>query len=66
MIHYSVIVSNLGTVHTTSKEHEARKEFNDYVTLSKQGYGRVGHESITLMEDGEIIKEYLPKNKVND
>lgn len=63
MILYAVVVGNTGTVFTGNKENEARKEFNHYMKLSKQGYGRAAHESVTLMEDGEILKEYLPRTK---
>jgi len=60
---YAVIVGNLGTVLTTPVERLARKEFNHYVRLSKQGLGRAAHESVSLTEEGEIIKEYLPRKR---
>ena len=61
---YSVIVSNIGTALLTDKEFEARKEFNTYVKLSKEKYGKPSGESVTLFDNeaGEIIKEYIGTN----
>ncbi len=36
-------------------------EFNEYVRLSKAGYGRVSGEPVTLFKDGEIIEEHAPE-----
>jgi len=54
---YEVIVSNIGTVYRGSSRTEATRLFREYVALSKQGAGRAGGESVTLMEDGEPIRE---------
>lgn len=58
---YELIVGNIGTVYRGSLETTARKEFNEYVRLSKAGYGRVAGEPVTLFKDGEIIKEHAPE-----
>lgn len=58
---FEVIVGNVGRVHEGNHENLARQIFNNYVTLSKQGYGRVAYESVTLFKEGEPIKEYHGK-----
>lgn len=58
MAKYEVVVSNIGTVHKGENNVQARHEFNVCVTSSKQGFGRIAGESVTLFEDGEPIKEY--------
>ena len=57
---YEVIVGNLGTVYQGSSKVIAEQEFEDYVKLSKEGYGRAGHEEVTLTIDGEPAKEHYP------
>ena len=60
MSSYSVIVGNIGYVHEGTNPVAARKEFGEYRTLSKQGYGRAAGEPVTLMKDGEPVLEYEP------
>jgi len=55
---YELIVGNIGTVYRGPLETTARMEFNEYVRLSKAGYGRVSGEPVTMFKDGEIIKEH--------
>jgi len=55
---YQVIVGNVGTVHETDKGFDAIVEYNRAVTLSKTGSGRVYREDVTLMRDGEPVREY--------
>ena len=52
-----VVVGNLGTVHASTSRIEALNTFNRYAELSVKGYGRVAHEPVTLMRDGDIYKE---------
>ncbi len=47
---YTIIVGNLGQVGTCSKEKDARKTFDKYVGMSKDGYGRVSGEEVTVIE----------------
>ena len=54
---YEVVVGNLGTVHASTSRIEALNTFNRYAELSVKGYGRVAHEPVTLMRDGDIYKE---------
>ena len=58
---YEVTVGNIGTVYRGALETTARTEFNEYVRLSKAGFGRVAGEPVTLFKDGEIIKEHAPE-----
>ena len=62
---YEVIVSNIGTVWTGNNPVDANREYGECVLASKQGAGRIGGESVTLMENGEPIKEYAG-NQANE
>lgn len=55
---YEVIVGNIGTVYRGSDSHLAYLEFYEFARLSKDGYGWAAGEPVTLLEDGEIIKEH--------
>ena len=46
-------------------EKKARTAYKDYVDKSEQGYGRVGHEQVTLLHDGMVVESYtwVPKAK---
>lgn len=55
---YSVEVGNIGTVAETSNFMKACARYAEYVRLSKAGYGRAGHEAVTLFKNGEIFKEW--------
>jgi hypothetical protein len=57
---YTVVVGNVGTVLSTQVYGEAIDTFNDYVELSESGYGRVAGEPVTLMYNGEPLKEHTP------
>lgn len=58
---YEVIVGNIGTVHTGNNPIEARKVYGEYKTLSQSGHGRAAGEPVTIMRDGDIDLEYIPK-----
>lgn len=60
MADYEVYAGNLGCVHRGSSKAAALKSFASEVRDSKAGYGRVAGEAVTLMADGEPIKEYFP------
>jgi len=57
---YQVIVGNVGTVHETDNGFTAIVEYNRAVTSSKTGSGRDYREDVTLMRDGEPVREYYP------
>lgn len=59
---YSVVVSNIGMVGTYKTKDEALEEFNSYVELSRQPYGRASNESVTLFDLGtqDVEIEYIP------
>ena len=57
---YTVICANLGTVHETNNRKDAENVFNEYVQMSKDGYGRAAGEDVYLMlKDCTIIKEHI-------
>ena len=55
---YEVVVGNIGSVYDGSDESEGRRKYQSYVDLSRSNIGRAGGESVVLMQDGEILKEY--------
>mgnify|MGYP001497716173 CR=1 FL=1 len=56
---YSVIVGNIGTVYSGTNLRNARFHAREYVDQSKRGYGRASGESVTVMQDDEILDEYI-------
>lgn len=60
---FEVIVGNIGRVHSGEHEVSARREFNHYARLARQGYGRYAYEGAVLLRDGEIIKECPAKQQ---
>jgi len=56
---YQVIVGNIGTVYNGTNGFTANKEYNSYIGLSKQLYGKVSGESVIMFKDGEVYKEYI-------
>lgn len=58
---YSVIVGNIGEVETTNDRATASKVYNEYVRQSKLQTGRASGEDVTIMDDGEPIREYYGK-----
>lgn len=63
MHNYEVLVSNLGVVFRTNVKAHAEHEFRSYRKFSKMSHGRASGESVTLLRDGEIVKEYDPFTK---
>lgn len=55
---YTVIVSNMGTLCDTYDRREAMDYFKSAVEEVSAPRGRASGESVTLMFDGEIIREY--------
>lgn len=54
---YEVVVSNIGTMTYKSKKL-AYECYNAYATLSKRGETRAAGEDVTLLKNGEIVKEH--------
>jgi hypothetical protein len=55
---YSVVVGNIGQVHSGSNRAEAIKEYDDYVKASKSNKGRAGGEDVTLFCGREIERSH--------
>lgn len=58
---YKVVVGNVGTMDYTSKKM-AMDCFKTYRTMSIMGETRAANEPVTLLKNGEIIDEYIPKS----
>ena len=56
---YEVIVANIGRVYDGKNAFDATVCYNTYVGKSKRQEGRAADESVTLLKDGEIIKEHF-------
>lgn len=56
---YEVVVGNVGTMPYSSKKL-AEDCYKTYVTLSIKGETRAANEPVTLLKDGEIVKEHIP------
>ena len=56
---YTVIVGNLGTVYVGSNLVGAKEAFREYKNQSKNKYGRVAGESVVMMKNGELKKEFI-------
>lgn len=57
---YEVIVGNIGTMPYTNKKL-AKECYDTYVTLSKEGTTRAAKEPVTLLRNGDVLEEYIPK-----
>mgnify|MGYP001010685849 CR=1 FL=1 len=58
---YEVFVGNLGRVYHGPSTDDANEAYDDYVKESKTPGGRTSGESVTLMCDGEPVREYSPE-----
>ena len=56
---YEVNVGNIGSVYKGNDKDEAQKHFDEYVEQSKTERGRAGSESVWMMEEDEIIQEFI-------
>ncbi len=55
-----VIVGNVGSVYYGTDRRHADGVFNDYVMTSKDcPIARCAGESVTMIQDGEIIREHV-------
>jgi hypothetical protein len=55
---YQLHVSNIGLVHETDDREDALIEYLSYVMEVDDDIGRASGETVTLMESGDILKEY--------
>jgi hypothetical protein len=60
---FELIVSNVGLVYQGDQRKQALSMFELYVSYTQQGYGTVNGESVTLMDGGDVAKEYPPKRR---
>lgn len=63
---YEVIVGNIGTVYSGGSISQAKSKFATYVKQSKSDSGRAGGEDVTIMKDGEPIKEFYGSRSGSD
>lgn len=57
--HYEVVCGNVGSVYSGSNLRAAKSMFRGYVTQSKTSGFRASGENVTLMGNGEPIKEFF-------
>lgn len=57
-MNYEILVGNIGCVYVGESKTEASEYYREYVSQSKNGYGRASGEPVSLWEDGEIIREW--------
>lgn len=57
---YAVIVGNIGTVYRGPDRWEALENFVAYQRLSQSNSGRAGGETVTFMDNDEILEQYIP------
>lgn len=55
---YEVIVGNIGTVYSGTDAQQANDAYEIYAAKSQWDVGRAAGESVTLLVNGEIRKEY--------
>ena len=62
MANYEVYVGNIGMVYSGSVVADVERVWRVYLDQSKNTrQGRVSGEPVTIMQDGEIIREYNPE-----
>jgi hypothetical protein len=55
---FEVIVGNIGTVYSGNNFMVASCKFDAYVKQSKQEFGRACGESVTMLHNNKIRREY--------
>ena len=56
---YEVIAGNIGRVYSGTSRRAALKAFTTYANDSANDYGRVAGESVTLLANDDILREYI-------
>jgi hypothetical protein len=60
---YEVLVANIGMVWSGGSRRDAYQMYDNYTRQSGSGYGRAGGETVTLLLDGVIIREFRGVHK---
>ena len=55
---YQIYMSGLGLVWAGKYRQDALQNFSDYRSLSFDGYAHFARKSVTLLEDGQCIKDF--------
>lgn len=63
---YEVIVGNIGSVYSGGNFMIASAKFAEYVKQSKSNVGRAGGENVTLLDRGEIKREFVGEIERNE
>ena len=58
---YEVIVGNVGSVYSGRGKFKADEIFRCYIIASKDEQGRASGEPVTLLANGEILRDYHPE-----
>lgn len=58
---WQIIVGNLGTVLDTDNGFKVNTEFAQWKGIVNNATGRAAGETVTIMRDGEVHREYTPK-----
>ena len=58
--HYQVVVGNLGTVYTGANATDAATQYAAYVEISLGSVGRTAGQPVTMLQDGEPVREHTP------
>ena len=56
---YEVIAGNIGMVYSGTSRTAALQAFKAYANDSANDYGRVAGESVTLLANDDILREYI-------
>jgi hypothetical protein len=56
---HEVVVGNIGTVYSGTSRETAGEAFQTYAEQSETNYGRVAGETVTWLDNGEIVKEHV-------
>lgn len=59
---FRVVVGNVGTVYYGPSSKDAVQAWNDYVYLSRTNQGRAAGESVLILRDDNITREYEGTN----
>jgi|SoimicmetaTmtLMB_FD_contig_31_10760223_length_454_multi_2_in_0_out_0_1 hypothetical protein len=62
---FEVIVGNIGLVYSGNNNMRAESKFSEYVKLAKADRGRAAGESVVLLHNGEIKREYGAAKETN-
>ena len=58
--HYRVTVGNIGEVYSGNSHSDARHVFDQYKAQSLANEGRASAEPVTIWEQGEPVREFVP------